>query len=128
MLQFSLQHRITYWLRTCTPSETIEMARHVDCCIMETNTVGNMRELRDRDDGEGETKVTNEDEGWRYQEVYGLQVPNIPGGTARHLADRDVWTGRSEMGKSRRVPTPTSLRRWWEQERSTRRATGIPSS
>ena len=22
MLQFSLQHRITYWLRTCTPSET----------------------------------------------------------------------------------------------------------
>ena len=35
MLQFSLQHRITYWLWTCTPSETAKMARHVDCCIME---------------------------------------------------------------------------------------------
>jgi hypothetical protein len=35
MLQFSLQHRITYWLRTCTPEETEEMAKHVDWCIME---------------------------------------------------------------------------------------------
>ena len=35
MLQFSLQHRITYWLRTCTPEETEEMAEHVDKCIME---------------------------------------------------------------------------------------------
>jgi hypothetical protein len=35
MLQFSLQHRVTYWLRTCTPEETEEMATHVDCCIME---------------------------------------------------------------------------------------------
>ena len=35
MLQFSLQHRVTYWLRTCTPEETEEMAAHVDCCIME---------------------------------------------------------------------------------------------
>ena len=35
MLQFSLQHRVTYWLRTCTPEETDEMGAHVDCCIME---------------------------------------------------------------------------------------------
>ena len=35
MLQFSLQHRVMYWLRTCTPEETEEMATHVDCCIME---------------------------------------------------------------------------------------------
>jgi hypothetical protein len=35
MLQFSLQHRITYWLRTCTPEETRQMAEHVDYCIME---------------------------------------------------------------------------------------------
>ena len=35
MLQVSLQHRTTYWLRTCTPEETKEMAGHVDCCIME---------------------------------------------------------------------------------------------
>ena len=35
MLQFSLQHRVTYWLRTCTPEETEEMATHVDCFIME---------------------------------------------------------------------------------------------
>ena len=35
MLQFSLHHRITYRLRTCTPEETKEMAGHVDCCIME---------------------------------------------------------------------------------------------
>ena len=35
MLQLSLPHRITYWLRTCTPEETMEMASHVDCCIME---------------------------------------------------------------------------------------------
>ncbi len=35
MLQFSLQHRVTYWLRTCTPEETEEMAATVDCCIME---------------------------------------------------------------------------------------------
>ena len=35
MLQFSLQHRITYWLRTCTPEETAEMAGRVNCCIME---------------------------------------------------------------------------------------------
>ena len=30
MMQFSLQHRITYWLRTCIPEETREMAEHVD--------------------------------------------------------------------------------------------------
>ena len=30
MLQFSLQHRITYWLRICTPEETTEMAWLVD--------------------------------------------------------------------------------------------------
>ncbi len=35
MLQFSLRHKITYWLRTCTPKETEEMAHHVDLCIME---------------------------------------------------------------------------------------------
>ena len=35
MLQFPLQHRITYWSRTCTPEETAQMAGHVDCCIME---------------------------------------------------------------------------------------------
>ena len=36
MLQFSLQHRVTYWLRTCTPEETKEMAKTVDHLIMET--------------------------------------------------------------------------------------------
>jgi hypothetical protein len=35
MLQFSLQHRVTYWLRTCTPEETQEMAETMDLCIME---------------------------------------------------------------------------------------------
>ena len=35
MMQFSLQHRVTYSLRTCTPEETEEMAAHVDCCIIE---------------------------------------------------------------------------------------------
>ena len=35
MLQFSLQHRVTYWLRTCTPKEKEEMARTVDLCMME---------------------------------------------------------------------------------------------
>ena len=34
MLRFSLQHRVTYWLRTCTPEETNEMAETVDLCIM----------------------------------------------------------------------------------------------
>ena len=35
MHQFSLQHRITYWLRTCTQEETEEMAEHVAMCVME---------------------------------------------------------------------------------------------
>ena len=35
ILQFSVHHRVTYWLRTCTPEETKEMAAHVNCCIME---------------------------------------------------------------------------------------------
>jgi hypothetical protein len=35
MLHFSLQHRITYWLRTCTLEETTKMAGHVDYNIME---------------------------------------------------------------------------------------------
>jgi len=35
MMQFSLQHKITYWLRTCTPEETEEMAKCVDDCILE---------------------------------------------------------------------------------------------
>jgi len=35
MMQFSLQHRITYWLRTCTPEETEQMVEYVDNCIME---------------------------------------------------------------------------------------------
>ena len=34
MMQFSLQHRITYWLRTCTPEEMQELAEHVELCIM----------------------------------------------------------------------------------------------
>ena len=34
MLQFSLQHRVTYWLITCT-EDPKEMARTVDHCIME---------------------------------------------------------------------------------------------
>jgi hypothetical protein len=34
MLQFSPQHKITYWLRTCIPEETEEMATHVDECIL----------------------------------------------------------------------------------------------
>ncbi len=32
---FSLHHRITYWVRTCTLEETEEMATHVEFCIME---------------------------------------------------------------------------------------------
>ena len=35
MLQYSLYHRITYWLRTCTPEETEEMAELVDAAILE---------------------------------------------------------------------------------------------
>jgi hypothetical protein len=35
MLQFSLQYSVTYWLRTCKPEETEEMAAHVVCCIMD---------------------------------------------------------------------------------------------
>jgi hypothetical protein len=35
MLQFSLHHRVPYWLRTCTPEVTEEMAAHVDYFIME---------------------------------------------------------------------------------------------
>ncbi len=35
MLQFSMRHRVAYWLRTCTPEETKEMAKTVDHCIME---------------------------------------------------------------------------------------------
>jgi len=35
ILQFSLHHRITYWLRTCTPEEIAELVGHVDCSIME---------------------------------------------------------------------------------------------
>jgi hypothetical protein len=35
MLQHSLQHRVTYWLRTCTPTEKEEMALLVDACITE---------------------------------------------------------------------------------------------
>ncbi len=35
MLQFSLQHRVTYLLRSCTPKETKEMAAKVDCYTME---------------------------------------------------------------------------------------------
>ena len=34
-LQFSLHHRNTYWLRTCTPEETEEMALLVDGVVME---------------------------------------------------------------------------------------------
>ncbi len=30
MLQYSLHHKVTYWLRTCTPEETKEMAEMVD--------------------------------------------------------------------------------------------------
>ncbi len=35
MLQFSLQHRLTYWLRTCTQEKTEEMTETVDLCILE---------------------------------------------------------------------------------------------
>jgi len=35
LLQYSLQHKITYWLRTCTPEETEEMAGRVDAAILE---------------------------------------------------------------------------------------------
>ena len=35
ILQYSLQHRVTYWLRTCTPEETEGMAELVDAAILE---------------------------------------------------------------------------------------------
>ena len=35
MPQFSLHRRVTYWLRTCTPEQTMEMTETVDLCIME---------------------------------------------------------------------------------------------
>jgi len=35
MLQFSLQHRVTYRLRTCTPEETQQIPDHVVCYVME---------------------------------------------------------------------------------------------
>ena len=35
LLQYYLHHRITYWLRTCTPEETEEMADLVDAAILE---------------------------------------------------------------------------------------------
>ena len=35
MLQYSLQHKVTYWLRTCTPEETEEMASLVDTAILD---------------------------------------------------------------------------------------------
>jgi hypothetical protein len=35
MLQYSLQHRVAYWLKICTPAETEEMAYLVDTCISE---------------------------------------------------------------------------------------------
>ena len=34
-MQYSLQHKITYWLRTCTTEETEEMAKIVDAAIQE---------------------------------------------------------------------------------------------
>jgi hypothetical protein len=38
MLQFSLQHRITYMLRVCTPEETTEITTLVDEFILEAAT------------------------------------------------------------------------------------------
>jgi len=35
MLRLSLQHRITYWFRMCTPKETEQMEEYGDICIME---------------------------------------------------------------------------------------------
>jgi hypothetical protein len=35
MMQYSLQHKITYWLRSCTPAETEEMVETVAVSIME---------------------------------------------------------------------------------------------
>ena len=35
MTYYSLQHRITYWLRNLTPDETEEFARHFDAAILE---------------------------------------------------------------------------------------------
>ena len=35
LLQYSLHHMITYWLRTCTSEETEEMAELVDVAILE---------------------------------------------------------------------------------------------
>ncbi len=38
MLQYSLQHMILYWLRTCTPDETLQMVELVDECIWDEAT------------------------------------------------------------------------------------------
>ena len=35
MLQYSLQHRIAYWMRTCTPEDTEEMVDLVDAAVLE---------------------------------------------------------------------------------------------
>jgi uncharacterized protein YeaO (DUF488 family) len=35
LLHYSMQHRVTYWLRTCAPEETKDMAELVDAAIME---------------------------------------------------------------------------------------------
>jgi hypothetical protein len=35
MLQYPLQHKVSYWLRTCIPDKTMQMAELVDECVWE---------------------------------------------------------------------------------------------
>ena len=60
MLQYSLHHKITYWLRTCTPAETEEMATLMDACILEAVTAATSIDFDEENLAETPPANTNE--------------------------------------------------------------------
>jgi hypothetical protein len=101
MLQLSLHHRVTYWLRTCTPEETEEMARMVDGAIMEGAQAATIIYFEQTDAAKDKSRVPARIKGGGIKRLEDVRYPTFLGALLEILPrciDRKKGDGEIERG------------------------------
>jgi hypothetical protein len=79
MLQYSLHHGVTYWLRTCSPEETEEMASLVDSYIKEAVEASTRTEFEEEEMAEERLRLQTRMKGGGIKKLSDLRRPAILG-------------------------------------------------
>jgi hypothetical protein len=86
--EYSPQHNIIYWLRTCTPEETEEMAELVDAAISKLAHAATGIKFNRVANCEGQIQTAGTTQGKRYQEHDTFETASIsgsPSGCPTHM-------------------------------------------